>query len=35
MHGIGPYGWLKDVLSRIADYPVNRIRELLPQHYKK
>lgn len=35
MHGIEPYGWLKDVLQRIADHPVNRITELLPHCYKK
>lgn len=34
MHGIEPYAWLKDVLQRIADYPINRIYELLPHHYK-
>jgi hypothetical protein len=35
MHGIEPYAWLKDVLHRIADHPVNRISELLPHRYKK
>lgn len=35
MHGIEPYGWLKDVLCRIADHPVNRVAELLPHRYKK
>ena len=34
MHGIEPYGWLKDVLHRIADHPINRIHELLPHRYK-
>lgn len=34
MHGIEPYGWLKDVLHRIADHPINRIQELLPHRYK-
>jgi transposase len=34
MHGIEPYGWLKDVLQRIADYPINRIQDLLPHRYK-
>lgn len=35
MHGIEPYAWLKDVLNRIADHPVNRVSELLPHRYKK
>jgi transposase len=34
MHGIEPYGWLKDVLGRIADHPINKIHELLPHRYK-
>lgn len=34
MHGIEPYGWLKDVLHQIADHPINRIQELLPHRYK-
>jgi transposase len=35
MHGIEPYSWLKDVLQRIADLPINRIQELLPHRWKK
>jgi transposase len=35
MHGIEPYSWLKDVLHRIADHPISRIKELLPHHYKQ
>jgi transposase len=35
MHGIEPYGWLKDVLQRIATHPINKIQELLPHHWKK
>jgi transposase len=34
MHGIEPYGWLKDVLQHIADHPINRIHELLPHRPK-
>lgn len=34
MHGVEPYAWLKAVLQTIADHPVNRIKELLPHHYK-
>jgi len=35
MHGVEPYSWLKDVLHKIADHPVNRVQELLPHHYNK
>ena len=34
-HGIEPYAWLKDVLIRLPSHPINRIKELLPQYYKK
>jgi transposase len=32
MHGIEPFAWLKSVLEKIADHPINRIQELLPQN---
>jgi transposase len=35
MHGVEPYAWLKDVLHKIADHPVNKVHELLPHRYKK
>jgi len=35
LHGIEPYAWLRDVLEKIADHPINRIEELLPHRYKK
>lgn len=35
MHGIEPFSWLKDVLHRIADHPVNKVQQLLPHRYKK
>ncbi len=35
MHQIEPYTWLKDVLSRIALHPINRIEELLPHNWTK
>jgi transposase len=34
MHGVEPYGWLKEVLQRIADHPINKIHHLLPHRYK-
>jgi transposase len=34
MHGIEPYRWLKEVLQRIADHPINKIQDLLPHRYK-
>jgi len=30
LNGIDPEGYLRNVLSRIADHPINRIAELLP-----
>lgn len=33
MHGIEPYAWLKDVLQRIADHPINKIQDLLPHRF--
>ena len=30
---VNPYNWLHDILSRIADHPINRIKELLPQNW--
>jgi len=36
LNDINPYEWLKDVLSRdIKEMPINRIKELLPHHWKK
>jgi transposase len=34
MHGINPHHWFQETLEKIAEHPINRIRELLP-HYKK
>lgn len=34
MHGVEPYAWLKDILQRIADHPINKIQDLLPHRYK-
>ena len=30
MHGIEPFGWLKDVLLYIPEHPVNKVQDLLP-----
>ena len=34
MQGINPYEWLKDVLTRLPMHPINKIKELLPHHWK-
>jgi transposase len=35
MHAIEPYAWLKTVLQQIANHPINKINELLPQYCNK
>jgi hypothetical protein len=35
MHGIEPCSWMKDVLGKIADHPINQIAQLLPHHSGK
>ena len=34
LHGINPCVWLKDVLQRINNHPINNITELLPQNWE-
>ncbi len=34
LHGVEPLAYLRDVLTRIADYLVSRLAELLPQNWK-
>jgi len=33
LHGHDPYEYLKDVISRIADHPYNRLEDLLPANW--
>jgi len=36
LNEINPYEWLKDILNRdIKEMPINRIKELLPHHWKQ
>ncbi len=32
LNGIEPYAYLREVLTRIADHPINHVEELLPWH---
>lgn len=34
LNGVDPQAWLTDVLSRIADHPINRINDLLPWKFE-
>lgn len=31
--GVDPFAWLRDVLTRLADHPINRLAELLPHNW--
>jgi transposase len=35
INDVNPYEWLKDVLDKINRWPINRIHELLPHHWKE
>ena len=34
LNSINPFIWLRDVLRRINNHPINKIKELLPQNWK-
>ena len=34
LHGINPFIWLRDVLQRINNHPINKIAELLPHNWE-
>ena len=33
-NGVEPFAWLKDILTRLPDHPVNRLEELLPSNWQ-
>lgn len=33
LHGVEPFAYLKDVFSRLPDYPHNKVADLLPQNW--
>jgi transposase len=33
LHDVNPFNWLKETLEKIAQYPINRIGDLLPHKY--
>ena len=34
LHGINPFIWLRDVLQRINNHPINKIHDLLPHNWR-
>jgi hypothetical protein len=34
LHDVNPFVWLKGVLERIPQHPINKISELLPHHHR-
>jgi len=34
MNNVNPYEWLKDVIEKIIDHPVNKVSDLLPHNWK-
>ncbi len=35
MSNVNPFEWLRDILSRMPNYPVNKLEELLPNNWVK
>ena len=35
LHKINPWEWLKDILIRLPDHPINKIKELVPHNWKQ
>ena len=35
LHNVNPFIWLKNVLSRIATHPINKVNELLPHNWQQ
>jgi transposase len=33
LHDVNPFTWMKDVLTRIPAWPVNKVHQLLPHHW--
>ncbi|MBL7792664.1 MAG: transposase domain-containing protein [Saprospiraceae bacterium] len=33
-HQVNPFQWLRDVLARLPDHPIQQIGELLPHRWK-
>ena len=33
-HGVNVFDYLRDLLTRLAAHPINRLAELLPDHWK-
>jgi transposase len=34
MNNVNPFTWLKEVLTKLPSYPINKIKDLLPHNYR-